>query len=105
MKNGECQVLVVEYPKGVFQGCKVCRQILVKGNFLIGIHVRENGSDFKYFLGAPPQEHCGEQKKFLKCFEAETEAEAERLNVLSHIAEKGTTEGLKLMGFFDPRSN
>ncbi len=105
MKDGECQVMVVEPPTGVVQGCKKCRTVLVKGNFLIGIHVRENRSDFRYFLGAPPQEHCGEQKNFLQCFETEEEAEAEKIKVLSHLSEKGTTEGLPLMGFFDRKSN
>ncbi|OGZ43083.1 MAG: hypothetical protein A2719_01845 [Candidatus Ryanbacteria bacterium RIFCSPHIGHO2_01_FULL_45_22] len=105
MKDGECQVMVVEYPAGVIQGCKVCRTILKIGKFLIGLHVHEDGKDFKYFLGTPPQEHCGEQKKILQCFETEEEAEAERLKVLSHLSEKGSTEGLPLMGFFDLRSN
>lgn len=105
MKDGECHVMVVEHPAGVIQGCKVCRTILSRGNYLIGLHVRENGKDFKYFLGAPPQEHCGEQKKILQCFETADEAETERLRVLSHLSERGTTEGLPLMGFFDPKLN
>lgn len=105
MKDGECQVMVVEHPAGVAQGCKICREILLTGKYLIGIHVRENGSDFKYFLGAPSQEHCGEQKKLLLCFDAEEDAEAEKLKVLSHLSETGTTEGLPLMGFFDPKLN
>ncbi len=89
MKDGGCHVMVVEHPVGVAQGCKICREILETGKFLIGIHVRENGSDFKYFLGAPPQKHCGEQKKFLQCFETEEDAEAEKLKVLSHLSEIG----------------
>jgi hypothetical protein len=106
MKNGECEVSVVEHPEGIVQGCKVCREVLVKGNFAIGIHVRENGSNFKYFLGVSPQpEHCGEQKKFIQTFITETEAEAEKLKVLAYLSEKGTTEGLPLIGFFDPKLN
>lgn len=101
----DCQVLVVEHPAGVIQGCKICRKVLTTGKFLIGIHVRENGSDFKYLLAALPQEHCGEEKKLLQCFETAEEAEVERLKVLSHLLEKGTTKGLPLMGFFDPRLN
>ncbi len=106
MKDGECEVLVVEHPMGFIQGCKVCREVLMKGNFAIGIHVRENGSNFKYFLGASPQpEHCGEQKRLIQTFETDVEAEAEKLKVLAHLSEKGTTKGLPLMGFFDPRLN
>ena len=105
MENGDCQVVVVKFPMGVIQGCKVCGEVLVRGNFLIGIHVYEDGSDFKYFLGSAPQEHCGEEKKFLRCFETESEAETERLSVLSHIAEKGTTEGLTLLKIIDKKLN
>jgi len=97
--------MVVEFPTDITQGCKICRKVLKKGKYVIGIYVRENGSDYKYLLGAPPQEHCGEQKIFLQCFEAEAEAEVEGHNVLSYISEKGTTEGLSLMEFVDPRSN
>ncbi len=106
MKNNECEVLVVEHPEGIVQGCKVCREVLKRGNFAIGIHVRENGSNFKYFLGASPQpEHCGEQKKFIQTFETDVEAETEKIRVLAHLSEKGSTEGLSLIGFFDPKLN
>lgn len=103
--KGVCRVLVMEHSAGVVQKCRVCGAILSTGRFLIGLHVREDEKDFRYFLGAPPQMHCGELKKLLLCFTAEDVAEVERLKTLSYVSEKGTTEGLPLMGFFDPSSN
>ncbi len=105
MDKGTCEVMVVEHPQGIVQGCKKCRQILKRGNFSIGLHVREDGVDYKYLLGAPPQEHCGEEKKFIVCFETEEEAEAEKDRVLAHLSNTGSTAGLRLMEFAKPGVN
>jgi hypothetical protein len=105
MKNGTCEVMVVEHPRGIMQGCKTCRQILKRGNFTIGLYGRENGIDYKYLLGAPQEEHCGEEKKFIQCFETAEEAEAEKERVLSHLSTTGSTAGLRLMEFARPGVN
>lgn len=105
MQDGECQVMVIEHPAGITQGCKVCGEILKQGTFLIGIQIREDGKDLKYLLGTSPQEHCGEQKKILECFDNEEDAEAEKLKVIAHLSEHKSTEGLPLLGFYNPQLN
>lgn len=105
MNEGECQVAVIEHPKGISQGCKICGQVLFHGTFLIGIQICEKGEIIKYFLGLPSIEHCGEQKTILASFENEEEAEAERERVLAQISEQKSTEGLPLVGFSLPLLN
>lgn len=105
MKDNECLVVVVEDDEGIVQGCIKCGEILIAGKFLVGMHARKNGSDLISLLGAPLQEHCGEQIQFLQCFVTKSEAEARRLEVISHISRYGTTKGLTLMGLPDPRFN
>lgn len=96
MKNGQCKVFVLEHAGSIYQGCKVCRQILMTGKFLIGIHIHENGSDFKYVLGAPPQTHCGENKTFMQTFERLADAEKKVAEISVQILNNGSTEGLTL---------
>jgi hypothetical protein len=105
MENDEWYVVVVECPAGIIQGCRTCRETLSEGKYLIGIYIRENGTEFRYLLGAPPRQHCGEEKIILMCFETEGEAEIEREKVISHLSTKGTTEGLRLKGFYNPQIN
>lgn len=100
MKDGECNVLIVEYPNGCFQGCKNCRGELSSGNFAVGLHLCDRGKEFKYFVGAPPRLCCGEVKKTIQLFQIVEDAEIEAEKVRSHLNEKGTTKGLRLLGFY-----
>ena len=96
MNNGDCSVQVVHLPHGLAQGCKVCRKVLVSGNYLVYLLVKDNDQDHSYFLGMPPFEHCGETKQMFKCFKTEEAALYEVDQVVKHLEESKSTEGLWL---------
>jgi hypothetical protein len=100
MKNGEYEVYIVPFPKGCFQGCKVCMGELSNGNFAIGLHLCDGGKEFKYVIGATPQMCCGEEKRTILLFQTVEDADVEAKKVIHHLNEKGTTEGLRLLGFY-----
>ena len=100
-----CDVQVVEHLHGITQGCKKCRTVLLRGNYVIGLVFKDGAETKKYLLGAPPQEHCGEPKTFFQVFQTAEEADVEKEKIVVHINQKGTTEGLRLVAWIIPSNN
>ena len=98
----ECSVHVIEPDMEINTGCKMCRRPIstTKDKFLIGLMIKEDKKEFRYFLGVdPPIMCCGEEKLVIKTFDTDEEAEAEKTRVMQYLDEHGSTEGLKLLGF------
>ena len=96
MKDGDCSVQVVYLQQGINQGCKVCRKVLISGNYLVRLIVQDDGQTHSYLLGMQPFEHCGETKYMFQCFKTEEGALAAVDQVNKHLDETGSTEGLSL---------
>ena len=96
MRSGECVVRVVCLPNGLGQGCRVCRKVLISGNYLIQLQLQDGEREYSYFLGVPPFSHCGEEKHFFQCFKTEEAVLVEVDRVNAHLRDTGSTEGLWL---------
>lgn len=100
MSINSCLVLVVDNPVRVIQGCKVCRNILDSGRYIVGFHIVDNGQEFHYLLGVPEDVyHCGEKKTMIMTFDSLDAAEAEVSRVVAHIEKEKSTFGLRLLNF------
>lgn len=104
--KGTCEVLIVHHPPGIIQGCKKCRVVLSTGKYAIGLKIKDRGREFSYFLGEdPPRVCCGEEKILIRTFESEEAAKIPAGEVRRHLAEKESTEGLRLLDWTLPHNN
>ena len=105
MKNtlGKAHVLVVPADTEFFKfGCKICRKILydLKGRYLVGILIEENGKEFKYFSGMDPSPICCDEEKGIPIhFDTADEAQVEVERIIEYLKTNQCTKGLKLVSF------
>lgn len=98
---GNCEVLVVEHSAGIIQRCKDCGKVIRnQGTFMVGLHIKEKNTEFKYMLGDIPQSHCGKEKHLIRCFDTHEEAEEEADKLIIHLSKTKSTNGLNLKKFF-----
>ncbi|MCE9628720.1 MAG: hypothetical protein K8Q91_01865 [Candidatus Vogelbacteria bacterium] len=93
---------------GIEVRCLKCRKLIqrISGKFLLGLTVKELTREFQYLLSQKePTVCCGERKDPLQSFDTEVEAELAEKEVLSHLEQHGTTEGLNLICLSRPDLN
>lgn len=87
------KVVSVNNPEKYYFGCRACRTILASGTWVVGVMIGQR----RFLVGKnPPVRCCGEEKKVCEVFDDEAAADALRDNIIRHLAEKKSTEGLML---------
>ncbi len=97
---GEALIQLVDHPAGIVQGCKRCGTIHLRGRYVVGILIREDGQEHRYLLGFKvPMRCCGEEKPFYQVFHDRDECELVCEEVEEHLARHHETTGLRLISF------
>jgi hypothetical protein len=83
---------------GFGQGCKVCKRIHLTGAYAIGIRIEAPGVCSDVLVAVDPMiSCCGEQKPFFELFDTKEEALRRKDEIVAHINEHHTAEGLPLI--------
>lgn len=99
-------VWVLHHKTGFLQGCRKCRQVLSTGTFALGIEVEIRGKKKKYLIGEDPSRSCcGEEKKLIRTFATEEEANVAQAEVVSGLDQMKSTDGLCLFAWTIPGNN
>lgn len=92
------ELVLVNHAAGIVSGCKVCRQILRRGTWAVGVKI----GDHHYVVGEnPKRECCGEEKNVIQAFDSQAEADALAEDVREQLNREGTTENLALHELMD----
>ena len=101
--EGNTKVCVI-VPDGTdhIMRCKRCRKVFgsTKGKYMLGLIIRENAREYRYFVGVNPPIHCcGEKKAVIQTFDSDAEADAEMKRLLEYFESHHSTAGLELIAF------
>lgn len=90
------ELVLVNHPAGINNGCAKCREILSSGTWAVGLKIGTH----RYAVGKnPARTHCGEEKKEIDVFDTEEPARALLERVREQLNREGTTVNLKLYEF------